>query len=168
MKGSFTKMDLGGQKGVTVTQYHSMSITGTVINYSPQQKNHQQERIINYRPQQEKKYIYFIFYKKHITPETQPMRNHHLPKRSLFSDGLFFFFKTTSPCFLLFLHKIMFLSFVIWTCSGFCYRALIWNFNSLLSLNKPLFAGKIVAYFIFKVNKAYLIYTQTYLTTSYI
>lgn len=133
-----------------------MSITGTVINDSPQQKNHQQERIINYRPQQEKKYVHCIFYKKPITPETQPMRNHHLPKYSLFSDG--FLFKTTSPCSLLFLHKVMFLSFVIWTCFGFCYRGLIWNCNSLLSINKPLFAGKIVAYFISKVNKAYLIY----------
>lgn len=48
---NLTKTDLrarkGGQKGLT---YHGIEIRGRTVSYSPQQKKHQQERKINYRP----------------------------------------------------------------------------------------------------------------------
>ena len=48
---------------------------------------------------------------------TQPMTNHHHPERSLSSSGLSF--KTISSHCLLFLYRVMFLSFACWTCLWF-------------------------------------------------
>lgn len=54
IKGTLIKVKLGGQK---VEPYYPISITGRTVHYRPQQKNQQQERIINCRYQQGKMYI---------------------------------------------------------------------------------------------------------------
>lgn len=129
-------MKSGSQKRA-LTQYHSMSIIGTIINCSPRQKNHWQEKIINYRLQ-EKMYVLYIFYKKSITPETHPMRNHHLHELSPFSNGLLF--RTTHPYFFLFPHKIISFPLLFWiSLLLLLYSLLGGNCNFLLYLNKLIF-----------------------------
>ena len=114
-------------EGEVLTQYHSMSISGRTVNYRPQQKNHQQERIIKYRTSTGKD-IHCISYKKSTPSATQPMKNHIHLELSLFSNGLSF--KTTLPNFFLFLYKIISLSFV----------GLAYSFAILLVLNVQFFA----------------------------
>lgn len=70
---------------------------------------------------------------------SKPMTNSHHPK-PFFSDRLSF--KTTSPNFLFL--KIMFLSFVCWTCLSFPRNVHVPNYNSLLFPNYPIFAGKVL------------------------
>lgn len=53
IKGALTKMESGVQKG---EPYHSISITGRIVNYRSQQ-NCQQEKINTFQPQLEKMYI---------------------------------------------------------------------------------------------------------------
>lgn len=101
-KGHLTNIECRGQKG---KPYQSMSIRGGVFKYRPQQKNCQQERIANYRPQQEKMGTASSI-RKRLTPATQPKKSCHHLELLLFSEGLSF--KTISPDFLL-LHKITFL-----------------------------------------------------------
>lgn len=43
-------------EGQVLKQYHSWSITERIVNYRPQQNNHQQERTTKDRPQEEKMY----------------------------------------------------------------------------------------------------------------
>lgn len=61
-------------------------------------------------------------------------------------------FLPNTPNFLLPLHKIMFLSFVSWTCLCFCCSLLVPDCNSLVFLNKPIFACKITGSFLVKIN----------------
>ena len=68
-----------------------------------------------------------ISYKKLITTEIQPMRNHNHPELSLVSNGLLF--RMTPLNFLLFLYKIMFLGLAY----GFHCGLLVLNCNSLLN-----------------------------------
>ena len=98
---SLTKMELGGQTGET--QHRPTSITERTVNYRPQERKHQLQAPTG-------KTVHRISYKKLTTPGTQPMRNHHHPELSLFSNE--FSLKTIFLNFLIFLYKIMFLSFV--------------------------------------------------------
>lgn len=54
----------------------------------------------------------------------------------------------------LFLNHITFLSFV-GLVYGFCYSLLVPNCNSLMFLNKSIFAGERTGYFLFKVNRGH-------------
>lgn len=51
-----------------------------------------------------------------------------------------------------FLYKRTFLSFVLGTCLWFYSRVLVPTCSSLLFPNKPIFAGRIIGNFLFKVN----------------
>ena len=87
----------------------------------------QQERIVNYwkkctlHPKQ-----------KSTTPATQPMKNHHNPELSLFSNGLLF--KITPPKFFLFPYKITFFPFDCWIC---LWSAIAWHILNCDSLPNP-------------------------------
>lgn len=74
------------------------------------------------------------------------MKNRHHPALLIYSMGLSF--KTTPSNFLFLLQKITLLSFV-GLAYGFCHSLFVPQCNSLLFLNKPIFAAKIT--FIFKV-----------------
>ena len=67
--------------------HEELSITGRIVNYRPQQKDHQKERITNYAAPTGKD-AHYISYKKLTTPVTQPVKNHHHPELSLLSNGL--------------------------------------------------------------------------------
>ena len=92
--------------------------------------------------------IHCISYKTLTIPITQPMRNNYHPELTFFQCS----FIQNNHCQLLFLYKIIFLSFVCWI--------LLWSFAItclsqiviLLFLNSPIFAGKIAHCFIFNVN----------------
>ena len=120
-----------------------MSITGRIINHTSQQKNHQQVRTINHRPQQGK---LCVSYRKLTTPVTQSVRNRHHPKHSFFSNRLLF---KTIPFNLPF---STFLFIVLDLPTAFAIACFSQIAVSLIFLNKPNFAGKIISYFIFKIN----------------
>lgn len=70
---------------------------------------------------------------------TQPVRSHYIFYSSAYSHGLFVY--NSLPISPPFLYKRMFLSFVLKTCLWFCYSLRVLDYNSLLFLNKFIFAG---------------------------
>ena len=78
LKGNFTKVESGGQKGCSCHTTPTL-ITGSAISDRPQQKDHQQEGIINHRPQLGKMYT------------ASPTRNRLPNKPKLLIKMLFYF-----------------------------------------------------------------------------
>lgn len=68
------------------------------------------------------------------------------------STPMDFLFPKAPPNSPPFLYKRTFLSFVLGTCLWFYYRVLVPACSSLLFPNKPIFAGRIIGNFLFKVN----------------
>lgn len=129
-KGNLTKEESRDWKGELC---HSMSITGRTVNYRPQQKNVNTKWWSITVPQQEKLYI--------ASPSRNPLL--HLSQwetvNSCFSL-VDFLSKLLPPVHFLFLLEVVFYSFVCWT----CHTLHVLNCNSLLFLNKPIFADKII------------------------
>lgn len=76
--------------------YHSMPITGRIVNCWPQEKNLNRTESSVIGPQTER-CAYGIFYKKSTTSATQPMRNHHYSELLLLFNGPLF--KRSPPNF---------------------------------------------------------------------
>lgn len=110
-------------------------------------KNHRKESSITAPTGQDE---YGPCYKKPTIPATQPVRNGHHPRllTSLQQTSA----QNTPPNFLLLLRKIMFLSFLCWSCLWFCCGLLVPDCNSPPFLNKLIFACQVTGSFHFKVN----------------
>ena len=111
--------------------YHSSSKTGSIVNYKPKQKKHQQEESSITGPNRKT-------YSLHLLQEISnlAMRNRHHPELSLFSSGLGF--KTASLSFLLSLCKTRFLPLLcLWDLPmAFAIACLSWIAILPLFLNK--------------------------------
>ena len=117
----------------------------TLIEQSCTGKNHQLQF------QQEK--IYIASPIKHWPiPITQPMRNHYHPGLTFFQCS----FIQNNHSQLLFLYKIIFLSFVCWILLWSSAITFLSQIVILLFLNSPIFAGKMAHCFIFNVNSNFL------------
>jgi len=69
--------------------YHAMSMTERVVSYRPKRRPIRRITVKNHPLQAPTgKYVYCIFYKKSITPATQPIRNCHHPGLLHLSNGL--------------------------------------------------------------------------------